>query len=314
MDLLTNAIESIRVGVEDYKAGTRPRLLSAVRNIHSGILLMYKEVLRRLSPRDSDDALIMSKIVPVLDKNKKVKFVGAGKKTVDVQEIRERFSALGIKTNWTRLERISSVRNDLEHRHPQMDQKALAGLISDSFLIIRDFVTDELEDNPRDLLGEDTWQTMLEVADVYEKEKGESTRLIETAKWNSAALERGVADLTCDECGSDLLKPQDVSSNEIILECISCGSTQGPDEYAARAIKLALSGEAYSAAKDGGESPYAFCPNCGQEAYVMDEDQCAACGESVERECARCGESILAEELDSSPFCGYCAHMMSKDD
>ena len=64
MDLLTNAIESIQVGVQDYKTGTRPRLLSAVRNIHAGILLLYKEALLRESPPDSEDALIKARIEP----------------------------------------------------------------------------------------------------------------------------------------------------------------------------------------------------------------------------------------------------------
>ncbi len=53
MDLLANAIESIRLGVEDYEDGSHPRLLSALRNIHAGILLLYKEALRRLSPQDT---------------------------------------------------------------------------------------------------------------------------------------------------------------------------------------------------------------------------------------------------------------------
>ena len=39
MDLLTNAIESLRVGVEDYQQGDHGRLLAAVRSIHAGILL-----------------------------------------------------------------------------------------------------------------------------------------------------------------------------------------------------------------------------------------------------------------------------------
>jgi hypothetical protein len=50
MNLLANAIESIQVGVEDYQAATRPRLLSAVRNIHAGVVLLFKEALRRRSP------------------------------------------------------------------------------------------------------------------------------------------------------------------------------------------------------------------------------------------------------------------------
>jgi len=43
IDLLTNATESLQVGVEDYQNGIRLRLLSVVRNIHAGILRLYKE-------------------------------------------------------------------------------------------------------------------------------------------------------------------------------------------------------------------------------------------------------------------------------
>ena len=64
MDLLENAVQSIQVGVEDYGVASSPRLLSAARNIHAGNLLLFKEALHRLSPADSNDALIMSNIVP----------------------------------------------------------------------------------------------------------------------------------------------------------------------------------------------------------------------------------------------------------
>jgi len=49
LDLLTNAIESIWVEVEDFREGDRAHFLSAVRNIHSGVLLLFKEELRRRS-------------------------------------------------------------------------------------------------------------------------------------------------------------------------------------------------------------------------------------------------------------------------
>jgi hypothetical protein len=100
MDLLTNAVESIQVGVEDYQSGTRPRLLSAVRNIHAGILLLHKEALRRASPRDSGDVLMMARSRPSRDASGNVIFVGVGTKTVDTQQIRERFEDLGIKADW----------------------------------------------------------------------------------------------------------------------------------------------------------------------------------------------------------------------
>jgi hypothetical protein len=255
MDLLTNAIESIQVGVEDYEAGTRARLLSAVRNIHAGILLLYKEALRRESPKDSNDVLVSSKIVPSRAPKGNVVFVGEGKKTVDTNQIKERFEALGIETDWKRFGRIADARNDVEHRHPRVDQKALEGLISDSFLIVRGFITEELDDDPLILLGDKTWQTMLEVSDVHQKEKKECERLIGEMNWCSPTLKIGVLDLTCPTCVGDLLKPLEDSVGEIMFQCISCGAELSPEFYVPRALAAALRGEAYVAMTDGGEPP-----------------------------------------------------------
>jgi hypothetical protein len=102
MDLLTNAIESIRAGVEDYEQGSHGRLLAAVRSIHAGILLLYKEALRRLSPAGSNEALVKARVLPRRNAQGDVEFVGNGRKTADVQQIRERFAALGIATDWAR--------------------------------------------------------------------------------------------------------------------------------------------------------------------------------------------------------------------
>src|SRR5258708_39828887 len=97
MELFRNALESIRVGVEDYQSNQRGRLVSAVRNIHAGILLLFKEKLRRLPPRG---VLMMAKIAPERNPSGSVVFVGQGRKTADVEQIRERFKALGIITDW----------------------------------------------------------------------------------------------------------------------------------------------------------------------------------------------------------------------
>jgi hypothetical protein len=315
VDLLTNAVESIQVGVEDYQAGTPSRLLSAVRNIHAGILLLYKEALRRESPADTNDVLMMAKIIPIRDA-RGIVFVGDGRKTADVQQIRERFDGVGIVTDWKRFERINDARNDVEHRYPTVDQKALQGLISDSFILVRNFITDELHDDPLVLLGEDTWQAMLEVAEVYKKEKEGCQQLMAKIDWVSPALKEGLEDLTCSSCGSELLRPTLLreSYSDVTLECTSCGNTEDAQEYIPRAIASALGGSAYIAAKEGGETPYVSCPECGEKAYVIDERRCTYCEHEADHTCARCGTEIPAEELDSEPYCGYCEHMMNKDD
>jgi len=54
------------------------------------------------------------------------------------------------------------VRNEIEHYYTTVSQDALKAVIADTFIIVRDFVTTELKDDPRELLGSETWQTMLE--------------------------------------------------------------------------------------------------------------------------------------------------------
>jgi hypothetical protein len=316
MDLLTNAVQAIQVGIEDYEMDEQPRLLSAVRNIHAGVLLLYKEGLRRLSPANSADALIKAKIAPSLDASGSVIFVGDGKKTVDTQQIKERFNALGIKTDWTRMDRITNVRNDLEHFYPQAGKKALQGLIADSFLIVRDFIADQLGDNPRDLLGEKAWETMLQIAEVYNAEHETCGRLLGAIDWGSTTLADGVYVLSCNNCGSQLLRPDGTGAftQGLSLTCNSCGDSERAESFVPRAVDAALAGEADIAFKDGGEAPYGRCPECALEAYVVAEDLCVFCGESPDRTCIRCGSEIPVCELDSWPMCSWCAHMSTKDD
>jgi len=70
----------------------------------------------------------------------------------------------------------------------------------------------------------------------------------------------------------------------------------------------------YLSHTDGNETPYVQCPECSAEAYVIAEQRCALCEHEAEHRCDMCAGSIPPEELDSSPLCGWCAHMLSKDD
>ena len=278
MDLLTNAIESIQVGVEDYQHGTRPRLLSAVRNIHAGILLLFKDTLREVSPTDSNDALMMAIIAPSRSGTiNKVTFVGVGHKTATVRQIKERFIALGIKADWERFDRISRIRNEIEHLFPKLDQKGLQRLISDAFIVVSNFVRDELNLNPSHVLGEPTWHSMLEVNEVYERESRECEELIAKIAWKSIVLKAGVQKMACPKCASGLLEPFDGSESGVSIECRSCGANFPPDAYEWWAVMTELETEEFEAAKLGRERLYSDCPECGNRAYVIEEKQCAWC-------------------------------------
>ena len=316
MNLLTNAIEAIQVGVEDYKEGSRPRLLAAVRNIYAGLLLVYKEALRRESPPGSEEVLIKAQIQPQKDPSGKVVIVGTGRKTVDVHQIQKYFSALGITTDWKRFEDIRKTRNDAEHYYSTISAALLKGVIADTFVILRNFIDKELNENPKNLLGKTTWNEMLQVAAVHQAERKECDEAIGSIDWDSLTLSGAVQSLRCAECGSDLLLPTPANSprDQVSLECRACGNEETAEELIPRAISDGLSYERHLSFTDGNELPYVSCPECSEETYVISEKRCACCGYEATHTCCLCGSDIIPEELDSSPFCGWCAHVESKDD
>ena len=315
MNLLTNAIEAIQVGVEDYKKGSRPRLLAAVRNIYAGLLLVYKEALRRRSPPGSNEVLIKEKVRFQKDSSGKVVAVGTGRKTVTVVQIKARFKDLGIKIG-EKFEEIQETRNDIEHYYPTINAEALRGVIANTFVILRDFITKELYEDPKILLGETTWNEMLQVAEVYQAERKECDEAIESIDWDSPTLSGAVQSLRCAECGSDLLLPTPANSprDQVSLECRACGNEESAEELIPRAISDGLSYERYRSFTDGNELPYVSCPECSEETYVISEKRCAYCGYEATHTCDRCGSDIIPEELESSPLCAWCAHVMNKDD
>ena len=234
-----------------------------------------------------------------------------GKRTVDVFQIKERFAGLGIQTKWNLLDKITEARNDLEHYIPKHSKAALEGLITNAFAIARDFITRELGEQPLELLGETTWKAMLDVSSLYEEELAACVAAREAVDWQSEALQEGINDLSCRECGSDLLRPTEVQG-ETLIECSRCGATESRESYVRKAIKTALAGEAYNAMRDGGDEPYTDCPECYQKTYIMAERKCALCNAEAQHICERCGLGIPASEMMSSPYCGYCQYMYEK--
>ena len=112
MSLYENALHSIQIGVEDFAASDPRRLLSAIRNIHAGILLLCKEKLRRFP---NGESLLKQRLEPALGPHGILTLKGVGNKTVDLQGIKERFASLGIPFNWADLDRVTKIRNDMEH-------------------------------------------------------------------------------------------------------------------------------------------------------------------------------------------------------
>jgi hypothetical protein len=311
--IFDNAITSLQLALEDFSANSEPRLLSAVRNLNAGILLLYKAKLVALSPAGSDEVLIKKDVNPKKLSTGEIVFVGRGKKTVDVSQIKSRFKSLGVETDWKRFEKISELRNDIEHYSTTLQRDAIRGMIADTFVIVRDFVADELGQDPKLALGAVAWSTLLSVSEVFEKEREDCQRRVGEVDWQSAELSSAMLDLSCNECGSQLIVP--VSNDRSAgVQCRSCDEVEVFASCAERALSGHLGWQNHSSLKDGGDEVLITCPFCFQESYVVEEECCAICGQSCVHTCELCANPIPTSELSDGSLCGYCEHRVNKDD
>lgn len=283
------------------------------------MLLLFKEQLRRLSPEDSDEVLIKQTIEPVLDGNRELSFRGKGKKTVDVQQIKERFKGFGIAVDWKVIDEINNLRNNIEHYYTEKSSSVINEVVSKSFGIIRDFCINYLKEEPVVLLGQDAWDIFLEAKEVYEKEKKESEQSLAKVDWAYPILFEAINNIRCPSCKSDLIHVLDVHkyepSEDLPLSCKKCNEEFDLADVIEECVTEELAAAAHLAVMDGGNDPYTGCPECGQETFVFSEECCLACGYQQENKtCAVCGNSLDIEETYDGEICSYHRWAMEKAD
>ena len=315
--LLKNAVASIQIGVEDCQSMDPRRGLSAVRNLIAGVLLLFKEKLRRMSPPGSDEVLIKQTIRPVRRKGT-LAFAGIGSKTVDVQAIKERFDSLGIDADLARLDEVIKLRNNIEHYCATTTSTGMRTLLAKSFVVIRDFIADELEDDPATLLGDATWSVLLAESDVYESELAACRSAMAAVDWRSDAGERVAEHIRCGDCGSDLVKPVQADVEAVwrlVFHCNGCGHETEYLGAIEPAVMDCFEDDRYFAAKDSEPQPVATCHECARECWVVEENRCLVCDATLKyAECALCGECLGPDDQDNHGLCGYHAHQAQKDD
>lgn len=309
MSILQNAVQAMECGIEDYNTATDARLKSAIRNVHAGVLLLFKEKLSQLSPSGTDEALLKQRVMPEIA-GSTIVWKGKGRKTVDVQNIKERFDTLGVAVDWKAFDAINRIRNEIEHYYTTANTNAIREALAKSFGIASEFLTNQLHVDPKSQFSKDTWNVFINVADVYKREKQTCTESHDHIDAYSEYVSDHADTMSCDECGSDLICIQSDGS----AECRSCTKTWDREALIVAIVEAASWNDNYISIKDGGDAITTDCPECGEAAFIVDEMICAACGEHQQEECDRCGATIPIQELDGSGYCGYCSHMMSKDD
>lgn len=316
--ILSNAISSIQLGVEDYQSLDTRRVLSAVRNVSAGILLLFKERLRQLSPDGSDEVLIKQHIRPVRSERNSIQFSGTGKKTVDVHQIEERFKSLDISIDWKKFHKVIEIRNDVEHYYSNTPIAIVKELLADSFSVLRDFIVQELQLEPVSLLGHETWQILLDVATVYDIELKNCTNAMDKVNWKPVELKKISKHFRCLHCGSELIKPVEplpiyLAATEFY--CSSCGLESDFDDMIEGATNEEYFAETYIAMTDGGDPPLSMCHECGKETFLFELGQCVACSAALKHwQCAICHASLGSEDQQFKGLCSYHHWQAEKED
>lgn len=314
--LLNNAVASIQLGIDDFQSQDQRRVLSAVRNISAGMLLLFKEKLRRLSPLGSNEVLVKEKTKPITDTNGNVVFVGVGKNTVKTSQIQERLTGLGVHVDWNRVKAVVDMRNNIEHYYTDLNSGQLKRVLADSFVVFKNFISNHLGAEPVTLLGQETWQVFLDVAAVYEEVLKECQNAMGTVDWQYAEIAPLLLLFACPRCGSQLIKPLSQGNIfEMDFICATCGEKTPYEDIVEPAADEHYGAYDHMAIKDGGEPALAECPECYKRTFLLEADMCLACEVTRSYQtCMRCGAGIPLDEQHFDGLCSYCDHMMSKDD
>ena len=318
--LLENAILSIQIGLEDFNAGDK-RVISSVRNLYAGILLLCKEVLSSYSPKGSHNVLIKKNKKLIKDENGDLKAIGCGNKTIGRQEIKETFLNLQLKVDLSKLKRLAEIRNDIEHHFTDQEAALIKEAIADSMPIIRDLIA-ELGKVPFDVLGEDTWNILLNEAQVFKKEQDSCRQTFSAFEDTGGALSAAVGKIICLNCSSSLVKNENTDATtleDLKLTCSQCRQTaKDSADIFEIGLNRVFSGDIYIAMTDGGDSPIQTCPECHKDMYIIDglEGECVNCGFSLNgAECSICDNKLTVNEFlygDNTTLCSHCDHIMSK--
>jgi hypothetical protein len=205
------------------------------------------------------------------------------------------------KSSFTRLKER---RNKAEHFILRESFEAIQASIHRSLssltqLIVQFYDLDKFSENEKSLFSE-IKDMMRNLQQHYEDAKAIAQTQLEHHPLGKHAI-------TCPECSEDYL----ICDGGV--HCLFCDYTD-PGEGAARSyIENVMNISAYSTTKHGGDFPQYVCPECGYEAFVVDDDNnkafCFTCGCSISTEklvfCEECGQPFEGDE-DSGCLCTDC--------
>lgn len=315
--LLTNAVHSIQLGIEDYQSNDARRAISAVRNFYAGVLLLGKECLVHAAGDVDPMTVLGARFEPALDQDGDVVYGVRGHQTIDLNDLQRRFK--GFQLRWPadgNVEKLQDLRNKFEHFHAGEPKEVVQQAIHGCFPLVAGFFQ-ILELDPVEQLG-DAWKVMLEEEEFFRKKKSEADTTFAKLPWGESL--NHTEDYACPDCGSSLLAQRDADNaepSEVDGYCMGCGKKMPAEELVEIIVGAEFATEEYIAVKDGDTAVIHDCQECWRGTYVTRESHygCWVCGAVIGGECARCFTSLSIENrsVNNAALCDYCYHLSTKE-
>ncbi|GAA0426905.1 hypothetical protein GCM10008969_58070 [Pseudomonas veronii subsp. inensis] len=325
--LLSNAVSSIQLGVEDFQnslglTGNPLRALSAARNLYAGALLLFKYRIASFAKNSEQAAELIFETkttLPKLNDKNEIHWQPNKpnpNKTIDVNTIKDRFESLQISTNWKSIDTLKRCRNALEHLHPEHSTGEITNFLANLFPLLQDFIRNELNEKPLDLLGE-AWEVMLKYHEFHASNITESRNKWLKAGFPETALEL-LGTAQCECCGSLLLEPHEedieralpIGTTEFRYSCIACHYDSSITELIESEFSLANN---YSFNYTDGSycTADSECGSCAFHLFSRDEGFCIWCGHTETIPvCSECNTTLRDYEAEHGRLCDRCQQDM----
>ena len=329
--IFRNAIASIQLGVEDYLLAVekRPtnnkRLISATRNLFSGVLLLFKSLLAEESA-GSDYSLLKAKLLPRKDGDKII-WLGSGKKTVEYEKIKENLRSINAQADFDGLARLHGYRNDIEHYYDANEYQfaAIESFLADAFEVVSGFFIQELglsKIQMEEVITPDIFKVLVESAAVINNAKKRQSDGFSTMTWYEGARE-ALSEACCPKCGTSVLLPEGskdgMAADESYFKCRGCGEVFSYEEIVSSYAEKANDNATNVPPGDIIPPPIFFtCEECGANTFSFPDKRCINCGHKDDLRCRFCDNDIGEWEydfyLENKYRCSHCVYVLEKDD
>lgn len=312
-DFVVSSINNLKLAREESNDETiKKRLIKyAILHLSSGIELVFKHRLLKEN---------WTYIFADMNKAKRHDLESGDFKSVDSVSNIERLKNLCdislTKDEEKALETLRKRRNKIEHFKIKESVEAVEVIMCDSLSLILNFIAKHIDLKTISDEENELFETIKRETVVLEEVVAAREKMIETSAKNDGVFDQLI---TCPACLKRFLLSEDTDNN-----CLLCYYSDTPEKVADAYISNVLGVSAYSCMKDGEEYPLYECPECSEDALVLEYEKdncfCFNCGFSSKLchiyFCSECGQLMYSKDEDERiSVCSSCLdYKISKDD